>query len=42
MGFDINTGVNAAKTSFIRTGLPLMVGAFIVAVIMAVVAGRNE
>jgi hypothetical protein len=41
MGFDVSTGINAAKRSFVGVGLPMMVGAFVVAVLMAFVAGRK-
>jgi len=42
MAFDIGTGINAAKKSFTSTGLPLMVGAFVVALIMAFLAGQSS
>lgn len=42
MAFDVGTGINAAKKSFLTVGLPMMVGAFVVAVVMAIVASRAE
>ncbi len=42
MAFNIETGITAAKKSFFTTGLPLMVGAFLVAVIMAFLASKSE
>ena len=42
MAFDFGTGINAAKQSFLSVGLPMMVGAFVVAFLMAVFAKRVE
>ena len=42
MAFDVGTGINAAKKSFFGVGLPLMVGAFVVALAMAFMAGKTE
>ncbi len=42
MAFDFGSGVNAAKKSFLTVGLPLMIGAFVVALAMAFVAGKAE
>ncbi|HQD25808.1 MAG TPA: hypothetical protein PKV78_04615 [Methanoculleus thermophilus] len=42
MAFDFGTGISAAKRSFMTVGLPMMVGAFVVAFLMAIIAGKNE
>lgn len=42
MAFDFGTGINAAKQSFLSVGLPMMVGAFVVAFLMAIIAGKME
>jgi len=42
MGFDVGTGISAAKKSFFTIGLPMMVGAFVVAFLMAIFAGKAE
>jgi len=36
----IGSGIGAAKRMFITTGLPMLVGAFVVAVLMALFVGR--
>jgi len=42
MAIDVGTGISAAKKSFLTIGLPMMVGAFVVAFLMAVFAKRVE
>lgn len=42
MAFDIGTGINAAKKSFFSIGLPMLVGSFVVAFAMALIAGKAE
>lgn len=42
MVFDVSAGIKAAKSSFVSTGLPLMVGAFVIALIVAFVAGKKS
>lgn len=42
MAFNVGTGISAAKQSFLSVGLPMMVGAFVVAFLMAIIAGKNE
>jgi hypothetical protein len=42
MAFDFGTGISAAKRSFLTVGLPMMVGAFIVALLAAFFAKRAE
>lgn len=42
MAFDFGTGISAAKRSFMTVGLPMMVGAFIVALLAAFFAGKSE
>lgn len=40
--FDFGSGIGAAKRSFLTVGLPMMVGAFIVALLAAFFAGKSE
>jgi len=42
MAFNVETGINAAKKSFFGVGLPLMIGAFVVTLVMAFMAGKSE
>jgi hypothetical protein len=42
MAFDFGSGVNAAKKSFMTIGLPMLVGAFVVSFLMAIIAGKSE
>ncbi|WOX55062.1 hypothetical protein R6Y95_06190 [Methanoculleus palmolei] len=42
MAIDVNAGINAAKKSFLTIGLPMVVGAFVVAFVMAIIAGKSE
>ena len=42
MAIDVKAGVSAAKKSFLTIGLPMMVGAFVVAFLMAIFAKRAE
>jgi uncharacterized membrane protein (DUF485 family) len=42
MAFDVGTGIDAAKKSFLTVGLPLMIGAFVVAFVVAIVASKAE
>jgi len=42
MAIDVKSGISAAKKSFLTIGLPMMVGAFVVAFLMAVFAKRVE
>lgn len=42
MTFNVETGISAAKKSFFTIGLPMMIGAFVVALVMAFMAGKSE
>lgn len=42
MTFNVETGISAAKKSFFGVGLPMMIGAFVVALVMAFMAGKSE
>lgn len=42
MAFNVGTGISAAKKSLLTVGLPMMVGAFVVAVAAAFFAGKSE
>ena len=42
MAFNVGSGISAAKKSLMTIGLPMMVGAFIVAIFAAFFAGRSE
>lgn len=42
MAIDVGAGISAAKKSFLTIGLPMMVGAFVVAFLMAIIAGKKE
>jgi hypothetical protein len=42
MAFNLGTGISAAKRSFMTVGLPMLVGAFVVAIFAAFFAGKSE
>jgi len=42
MAFNLGTGIGAAKRSFMTVGLPMLVGAFVVAIFAAFFAGKSE
>jgi len=42
MAIDVGTGVNAAKKAFMTVGLPMIVGAFVVAFVAAIIGVKAE
>ncbi|MFA7121320.1 MAG: hypothetical protein WC277_07550 [Bacilli bacterium] len=42
MAVDVGSGINAAKRSFFSVALPMIVGAFIVALIMGMLGQKAE
>ncbi len=41
MAIDVGAGISAAKKSFITIGLPMMVGAFVVAIFASFFTGKS-
>jgi hypothetical protein len=42
MAFDVGIGINAAKKAFMTVGLPMIVGAFVVAFAAAIIGKKAE
>ncbi|HOB43523.1 MAG TPA: hypothetical protein PKH75_10085 [Bacillota bacterium] len=41
MAFNVGTGISAAKKSLMTVGLPMMVGAFVVAIFASFFTGKS-
>jgi|GEM_PF-6095524 len=42
MAIDVETGINAAKKAFMTVGLPMIIGAFVVAFMAGIIGVKAE